>query len=53
MPLNVLTDEAIKEEVVWLKNNVYGGKSAKVEIEVLNCLTRFSNRPGNRGVREI
>lgn len=46
-------DDAIKEEVVWLKENVYGGKSAKVEIEVLNCLTRFSNRSGNRGVREI
>ena len=51
---NTLTgDDAIKEEVVWLKDNVYGGKPAKVEIEVLNCLTRFSNRPGNRGVREI
>ena len=51
---NTLTgDDAIKEEVVWLKDNVYGGKPAKVEIEVLNCLTRFSNRPGNRGIREI
>ena len=46
-------DDAIKEEVVWLKSNVYGGKSAKVEIEVQNCLTRFSNRSGNRGIREI
>lgn len=51
---NTLTgDDAIKEEVVWLKDNVYGGKPAKVEIEVLNCLTRFSNRSGNRGVRQI
>lgn len=46
-------DDAIKKEVVWLKENVYGGKSAKVEIEVLNCLTRYSNRSGNLGIREI
>jgi len=51
---NTLTgDDAVKDEVVWLKSNVYGGKPAKVEIEVQNCLTRFSNRSGNRGVREI
>lgn len=51
---NTLTgDDAIKEEVVWLKENVYGGKSAKVEIEVLNCFTRYSNRSGNRGIKEI
>lgn len=46
-------DDAIKDEVVWLKSNVYGGRPAKVEIEVQNCLTRFSNRHGNHGVREI
>ena len=49
----VTGDDAIKAEVVWLKSNVYGGKSAKVEIEVQNCLSRFSNRAGNRVVREI
>lgn len=46
-------DEAIKAEVAWLKSNVYSGKPAKVEIEVQNCLNRFSNRVGNRAVREI
>lgn len=46
-------DEAVKAEIVWLKANVYNGKPAKVEVEVMNCLTRFSNRSGNRGVREI
>ena len=49
----VTGDDAIKAEVAWLKSNVYGGKSAKVEIEVQNCLSRFSNRPGNRAIREI
>jgi len=51
---NTLTgDDAIKSEVTWLKANIYGGRPATVEIEVLNCLTRFSNRSGNRGLREI
>ena len=51
---NTLTgDDAIKDEVVWLKSNIYGGKPAKVEIEVQNCLTRFSNRPGKLGTRDI
>lgn len=49
----VTGDDAIKAEVAWLKNNVYGGKNAKVEIEVQNCLSRFSNRAGNRAVRDI
>jgi len=46
-------DEAIKSEVAWLKSHVYGGRSAKVEIEVQNCLSRFSNRIGNRAIKEI
>lgn len=49
----VAGDEAIKAEVSWLKNSVYGGKNARVEIEVHNCLTRFSSRAGNRAIREI
>lgn len=49
----VTGDEMIKAEVAWLKSNVYSGKPAKVEIEVQNCLNRFSNRVGNRAVREI
>lgn len=46
-------DEAVKAEVAWLKSDIYSGKSAKVEIEVQNCLTRFSTRVGNRAIREI
>ncbi len=49
----VTGDEAIKAEVVWLKSSVYGGRPAKVEIEVQNCMIRFSSRAGNRAVREI
>jgi len=46
-------DEAIKAEVVWLKHSVYGGRVARVEIEVHNCLTRFSNRAGKLAIKEI
>jgi DNA polymerase-3 subunit epsilon len=51
--ITVTGDEALKAEVVWLKSNVYGGRHAKVEIEVQNCMNRFSSRSGNRAVREI
>lgn len=51
---NTLTgDDAIKAEVAWLKSNIYADKKAKIEIEVQNCLTRFSSRIGNRAVRDI
>jgi DNA polymerase-3 subunit epsilon len=46
-------DDAIKAEVSWLKSHVYAGKSARVEIEVQNCMSRFSNRIGNRALRDI
>ncbi len=51
--ITVTGDEAIRAEVAWLKSSVYGGKNASVEIEVHNCLTRFSARAGKRAVREI
>jgi len=51
--ITVTGDDLLKPEVTWLKGNVYSGRGAKIEIEVQNCLTRFSNRPGNRAVREI
>jgi len=49
----VVGDDAIKAEVEWLKDSVYNGKKAKVEIAVHNCMTRFSNRSGNRAIKEI
>ena len=51
--LTLTGDDAIKAEVAWLKSSVYGGWKARVEIEVHNCMTRFSNRAGNRATREI
>ena len=51
--ITVTGDDAIRTEVAWLKANIYGGKNAKIEIEVQNCLNRFSNRVGNRSVKAI
>ena len=50
---NVVGDEAIKSEAAWLKEQVYANKPAKIEIEVLNSLTRFSNRAGKKVIKEI
>lgn len=51
--ITVTGDTLLKDEVAWLKSSVYGGRSAKVEIEVQNCLSRFSSRTGNQAIREI
>lgn len=49
----VTGDEAIKDEAGWLKSNVYSGQKTKIEIEVQNCMMRFSSRIGNRVLKEI
>ncbi|MGQ2924224.1 MAG: 3'-5' exonuclease [Hydrogenophaga sp.] len=36
----------LDEELVWLKAEVYGRRSARVEIEALDSLVRYSARPG-------
>ena len=35
-----------KEEVAWLKANVYGGRAAKIDIEIFDGISRFSARGG-------
>jgi DNA polymerase-3 subunit epsilon len=51
--ITVNGDDALKSEIAWLKESVYNNRAAKVEIHVQNCLSRFSNRTGNKAVREI
>jgi DNA polymerase-3 subunit epsilon len=42
-----LKDDAdLNAECEWLKENVYGARRAVVQIEKLEALVRFSNRPG-------
>lgn len=51
--LTVNGDDALNEEICWLKSNIYKNRPAKVEIDIQNCMTRFSCRSGSRTVREI
>lgn len=37
---------ALDEEVAWLAESVYSGKSFSLELEKLTAMNRYSNRPG-------
>lgn len=48
------SEEALNAELAWLKAEVYGGRrSAQVEVEVLDALTRYSHRPGGVTSRSL
>lgn len=40
------SEDALNAELVWLTAEVYGGRRAPIEVEVLDALTRYSPRPG-------
>jgi DNA polymerase III subunit epsilon len=39
-------DHGLQAEFAWLKENVYNGRSVKVQVEQLDALTKYSDRPG-------
>lgn len=45
--------DAITAETVWLKENIYGGRSVTLEFEVRDALLRFSKRLGKRTNKAI
>lgn len=45
-------DEAAAE-AQWLRESIYGGRSHKVEVEVLEASTRYSNRRGRVAYRDL
>ena len=49
----VVAKSAAKEESEWLKAEVYGGRSAQIDVEVLDARVRFSERPGPRKPRVL
>jgi len=49
----MLDRDAAALEGPWLKENVYGGRSREVEIEVLDAPTRYSARPGRPVRRKL
>lgn len=44
---------ALDAETAWLKAQVYGQRMARVQVETLDALVRYSNRPGVMGWREL
>lgn len=38
--------DSLQAEFAWLKENVYNGRAAKVRVEQLDALTKYSERPG-------
>jgi DNA polymerase-3 subunit epsilon len=48
-----LAQDQLDAECAWLKNAVYGGRAAQVEVEVQDAKVRFSGRPGTRRPRVI
>jgi DNA polymerase-3 subunit epsilon len=47
----VLASEAdMKQELSWLKKNVYGDRNARVEVESLGGTVRYSTREGHKEV---
>ena len=47
----VVPKSAAKEESEWLKAEVYSGRAAQIDVEVLDARVRFSERPGPRKPR--
>jgi DNA polymerase-3 subunit epsilon len=46
--VEVRSQEAVQAELQWLKEAVFGGKGASVEIETLDAQVRWSGRAGKR-----
>jgi DNA polymerase-3 subunit epsilon len=49
----VVAKAVAKEESEWLKAEVYDGRTAQIEVEVLDAKVRFSERPGPRKTRVL
>jgi len=49
----VVPKSVAKAESEWLKAEVYGGRAAQIDVEVLDARVRFSGRPGPRKPRVL
>lgn len=49
----VVSRDAAKAESEWLKAEVYRGRAAQIDVEVLDARVRFSHRPGPRRPKVI
>lgn len=44
---------ALQQELTWLKENAYNNRSAVVQVEQLDALAKYSNRPGKTENRQL
>lgn len=45
--------DSLQAEFAWLKESVYNGRAVKVQVEQLDALTKYSDRPGVVGMQAI
>jgi len=45
--------DAFNDEIAWLKASVYGGRSAKIEVEERDARSRFSRQANPRSIKVI
>ena len=50
---SLASDEGLDAECAWLRAEVYGQRSARVQLEAMNSLVQFSNRPGLLSERTV
>lgn len=49
-----LTDtEAFQQECAWLRDHVYGQRSAVIQVETLDALAKYSSRSGQVGYQQL
>lgn len=46
--VEVRSQEAVQEELAWLRDNVYGGKSVELDLDEFDARTRYAVREGKR-----
>ena len=50
---SLASDALLDAECAWLRDEVYGSRNARVQIEVMNSLVQFSSRSGKLSERSV
>jgi len=50
---SLASDDLLDAECAWLRAEVYGRRSARVQLEAMNSLVQFSARPGQQTERDL
>lgn len=50
---SLASEELLASELEWLRAEVYGARQARVDLEALDGLVRYSARPGERRLEEV